>query len=626
MLGVSNAFKNAMQEPIKEIDTYFTYINAADDVVKIGADDILQNVKLITQSGLLRTSMLKLEMTYIGDLNLLDKRINLYSGVKLIDKTYEYAYYGEYIITEITFDKGKNITKVIGYNKMINTMIPYGTNDNYPISVYDFVLQCCEACELELENSSFLLSDYIIEAERYENIMDLTYRDILDDIAEISCSICLINESGKLEFRKPKITNEILTYANLMKLKLESEYGPVNSVVLSRQPQEDNVALFDQSSIDTNGLTEIKIGNNWIIDRDRENTISNIYNTLLGLKYYPFEAETEGLGYFEVGDIITLENENSEQFSTVLFNYSLTFNGGFKEKLYTSTESNTETNYSYVGGINKKFKNTEIIVDKQNKEIKSIIEDVEDTNKQISKLEQDIESFKFSLENGGGLNIIKNSVGWNELEFWEVEKDLNDYHVESISSVQVSKVSTSKSSIKISDNTISQEFNVKSGVTYTISMKYLNHFGDASAHIEDITNEFVIDISIVDNLSETTFTFTPTSNLCKLVIRGNDLWFTDLMLVEGENKRTWTPHQSEIYTNNVRIDEKGLEVFNSSQDTKTVINAQEFAIYDGISGEKNATFNRDLSEFQKSRFHKEMNIGKLRIIPTARGGQINVDD
>ncbi len=626
MLNVSDAFKNAMQEPIKELDTYFTYINENDEVVKVGANDTLQSVKLITQSNLLRTAMIKLEMTYIGDLNSLDKHINLYSGVKLSNDTYEYAYYGDYIITEITFDKEKNTTKVIGYNKMINTMIPYVANDNYPISVYDFVLQCCEACGLELENSSFLLSDYTIEAELYENISDLTYRDILDDIAEIACSVCLINESGNLEFRKPTITNEILTYANLMKLKLEIEYGPVNSIVLSRQPQEDNVALFDQASIDTNGLTEIKIANNWIIDRDRENIIPDIYNTLLGLKYYPFEAETEGLGYFEVGDIITLENENNEQFSTVLFNYGLTFNGSIKEKLYTTVESNTETNYSYTGGLDKRFKNTEIIVDKQNQEIKSIIEDVEGNNKQISKLEQDVESFKFSLESGGGLNIIKNSVGWNDLEFWGIEKDTGDYPVESVSSVQVSNVSTSKSSIKISDNTISQDFNVKNGITYTISMKYLNYFGYVNAYIEDSTNIFSIDVSVVNEIKETTLTFTPNSNLCKLVISGNDLQFTDLMLVEGESKRTWTPHQSEIYTSNVRIDEKGIEVFNSSQDTKTVINAQEFAIYDGVSGQKNATFNRDLSEFQKSRFHKEINVGKLRIIPTTRGGQINVDD
>ena len=46
-------------------------------------------------------------------------------------------------------------------------------------------------------------------------------------------------------------------------------YGPINSLVLAREPLNDNVYIQDEESIEENGLTELKISNNPILDIDR---------------------------------------------------------------------------------------------------------------------------------------------------------------------------------------------------------------------------------------------------------------------------------------------------------------------------------------------------------------------
>lgn len=86
----------------------------------------------------------------------------------------------------------------------------------------------------------------------------------------------------------------------------ESKYGPINSVVLARTPAEDNIAVTDNASVEENGLTEIKLANNEILDDDRETLAQPILDEIDGFYFYPFEATTEGHGWYETGDRVTI--------------------------------------------------------------------------------------------------------------------------------------------------------------------------------------------------------------------------------------------------------------------------------------------------------------------------------
>ena len=373
MVNVSAEFKTAMKQPIKELRSYIklpadTYIRSEDDLI---------SVKISGEGGLLKTVMRSFEGRYLGDHNILGLEVQVGIGVKLADSTFEYIDYGSFLVTKIEFNKETGITTATGYDLMIKTMQAYVPFANYPISMESFATGLASACGLTLASSGITNGSFIISAELFENINGITYREILQQIAEASGSIAMIGTDDQLYLKDVADTLEELTYSNLKKLKLYPEYGPVNSVVLSRQPAEDNIFLKDQVSITANGLTEFKISNNWILDNDREAAITPIYNKMLGLRYYPFEASTEGLGWYEIGDMITIIDDMNNSFIASIMGFSIFVDGGIKEILITKEPSKTVTNYSYAGTIGRRLSNTEIKVDKQNQDIALINEQLQ---------------------------------------------------------------------------------------------------------------------------------------------------------------------------------------------------------------------------------------------------------
>lgn len=448
MISASNAFKAAMKKPFKELKAY---IKLPDNTF-IRSDDDLISVKVNGEGALCKTLMKKFEGKFLGEHNLLGLEVNVGIGVKVAGGTYEYIDYGKFLITETTSIKESETTTVVGYDLMIKTMKAYELFATYPINLIDFASGIAGQCGLTLGNTVFVNSTWSVPGELYENIKDISYRDIITQIAEASGSIAIIGSDNKLYFKSVYYTNEQITYENLFKLKIEPEYGPINSVVLSRQPQEDNIVFVDQDSIDSNGLTEFKISNNWLFDHNREDAITSIFNQLEGIRYYPFEASTEGLGWYEIGDMVEILNEQSEAFGTLILSILISVDGGIKETILTKAENKTSTNYQYVGTIVKKLTNTEIKVDKQGQEIALLNEQLEDnyytkaeiniSNESIistvsetystktdleeyensisTKFEQTNNSFNFQFNEQG--QLITNLGGETQTKFDEISK------------------------------------------------------------------------------------------------------------------------------------------------------------------------------------------------------------
>lgn len=148
-----------------------------------------------------------------------------------------------------------------------------------------------------------------VQEDLWALISQEKYRDVINEIANITGSTAIVDSNNLLKFVPFSSPIDELTYSNLKKYKLGLPYGPINSVVLSRQPQNDDVALSDNVSITENGLTEAKIVNNEIADDDRPTFIQPLFNALNGTAFDGIEMETEGHGWYEIGDAIVVGEE-----------------------------------------------------------------------------------------------------------------------------------------------------------------------------------------------------------------------------------------------------------------------------------------------------------------------------
>lgn len=249
-------------------------------------------------------------------------------------------------------------------------------------------------------------------------------------------------------------------------------------------------------------------------------------------------------------------------------------------------------------------------------------ERVTDAENKISVLEQTADSLSVKIEEQyvGGMNYIQNSAGLNGMsDDWEYSGNVSTGTSTDISS----NTSSNSCFILGSESTLSQTVNeIVPDRSYTVSIRarkpyssytaffYIQYNGVKKEYLFDTTDSFDwTDFSVVlPDVSDSSITICAYS-------RDAPLYISDIMLTDGSIARKWTPAPNEIYTNEVKIDRKGIEVSNSKSKQKTVITNTEFSGY--YNNEKIFTLNKDETQTKKTTVDGELTIGKTKFIPLA---------
>ena len=309
MINVTDKFKQAMKEPVKMV----TASLVLDDNTVITGQDKLIKITIDSSGHLFGTATSVINIELFGtDYNLVDHTFSVVAKtlIDAVNDTWEEANLGLFYVEESTADFEKKTTKIKGYDLMGKlAKTPYNSGTiQFPCTVKELINQLAGRFDFTVDTNLDNLPNitYQIPEDLYAKISNCTYRDILGEIAGATATIAVFN--GKtLSFRDSKKKpdeDEIWTYDNLKTLKYKPKYGPVNSLVLARTPQEDNVAVADNASVANNGRTEVKLANNEILDDDRRKLITPIFNSVKDFSHHPFEAETTGFGWYKPGDLV----------------------------------------------------------------------------------------------------------------------------------------------------------------------------------------------------------------------------------------------------------------------------------------------------------------------------------
>ncbi len=432
MYTITDNFKTAIRGSARQVRARI--LNGEDIIADT---DDLQSLEIISDGSLCRTVMRQAKCVYFGDHNMLGNWVSPEVGVVLPNATTEYINYGGFKVVEVTEDIGGLTSTAKLYDRMYEALQPYALTPTYPITLLQLLQAICTELGWTLATTTFANSTISIERELFTE-SQLTYRQVLDMIAEASGTIIFFNKDDELELKTiSDSVLETLTTGDLISLKLETMYGELNSVVLSRQPQEDNIVQKDDESIAIYGLNEFKIVNNYILDNDRETYITPIFNVLNGIKYYPFKAQTIGLGYYEVGDRIKVTDLGGNQYEVLVMNINLKVSGSLIETIEAKIPEKTSTNYDYAGIIGRTIKNTEIKVDKQQGEIALLTEEIANAMtlpKQPEPPENpEVDDMYLDTDN----NVIYRWNGEEWLATGLTESDLENYYTKDETNAQI---------------------------------------------------------------------------------------------------------------------------------------------------------------------------------------------
>lgn len=348
-------------------------------------DDIMSCTKSF--SGDLFTSIMQyVDIELSGLIDVKDKEVTVKFGV-CMEEPYEYIDWGSFIIDNDTIEKSidKNTTKFTAYDALCKSCVDYVDIVTYPITLSNYLSAICNYLGYTLMTTTFTNSTNSIEEEKFLTEA-YTFRDVLDQIAGAAAGVIVL-KGNNLYVKYPTDIDFVIDENNLKSLSLLDKFGPINSVVLSLQPQEDNYYKQDEVSIESNGLTEIKIANNEIMNKNREDYADAILERLNGLYFYPFEFESFGYAFFEPYDLITIKDLEGNSYQSVIMNDTVTVTTGLNEKVSTSQPETTVTDYSKATSSEKQLYRTILEVDKQNQ---TIIASVKSAEEKISTISNSI--------------------------------------------------------------------------------------------------------------------------------------------------------------------------------------------------------------------------------------------
>ena len=322
-----------------------------------------------------------------------------------------------------------------------------------------------------------------------------------------------------------------------------------------------------------------------------------------GSSYWDLETGEVVIRGYASSDAIESVTRDIEGLDTTVSNHS--------ERL-SEFQSSVDGLNSYVSGMTETMQTLESSVSGEQQKVLEM-------QQQVSELQHSVEGLSVSVQEqfAGGINYIKNSAGLNGVtDDWETTGV-----VTTDNSTDVQSNTTSDSCFVLGDtSTLMQTITGVVPGAYTVSVRakktgtdYTSYFrvqynGNKYTYLFNTTETFgwTEYSAVIDDVQDGTIIVYAYNRL-------SALYLSDLILAEGNSVHKWTPAPNEIYTTEVKIDRRGIEVSNNESAQRTVINNTEFSGY--YNEEKIFTLNKDETITKKTTVDGELTVGKTKFVP-----------
>lgn len=288
-------------------------------------------------------------------------------------------------------------------------------------------------------------------------------------------------------------------YLKDINVNFGEKFGPINSVVLSRSANSDNIVLTDDESIETNGLCEMKISDNQILNfNNRDEYLEEIFEKLNGIEFYLNDYKSTGITYLELCDRYNVKIEGNT-YSCVMFNDEILVTQGLEENVYVERPEASETDYTKTDKTDRKINQAYIIVDKQNQEINAVVQNVDTISQLVDSQGEEINALGTrvtqNIENiTASVTAIQSEINEGVGKVKTTSATLDD-----------SGLSISTDTSKISTQITNNSFEIKDSGNNTLAFfGYDELEGISKAEMDNltVTNYFVAGVHRIEKYEE----------------------------------------------------------------------------------------------------------------------------
>jgi hypothetical protein len=386
MKAHTSEFKEIIPRLGRELDSIITY-ELNGETIELGGE-VLNSIAPHYEGAILKSVMKQLDIDSNIDIPL-GTELNYQFGVKTRNNevedyrdNYDYVNYGNYIVYSSEIQEDTKSYKITCYDKMLYAMKEYeNSNITYPITIRNYISALCNKLGLTFKNASdeFANYDKEIPTELYLSndgiSLDYTFRDVFDELAEVTASTICINNDDELEIRYINDTNDTIDeeYLKDVNVNFGEKFGPVNTIILSRSADSDKVALSNPINLADEDKIAIQISDNQIMnDNNRADFMPDILNKLYGLEYYANDFSSTGICYLDLCDKYNIKIGDNI-YSCIMFNDDVNITQGLEESIYTDMPEENETEYKYTSNDDRKVNQVYIMAKKNEGEIEAVV-------------------------------------------------------------------------------------------------------------------------------------------------------------------------------------------------------------------------------------------------------------
>lgn len=358
---------------IKPVLTYENNSISRNDIIKIRPH---------YSAGLIGTLMRGLEI----ELKTLvpTKSINFENTANYETDTKTKIYGTYYLKEEPTYNADTRTYTYQFYDEFLPLMIPYKSIEiTYPCTLNAYLKTLSKSlgltCNLEITNGN-----NILQTDKYIGL-DMTYRDVFEDIGKASFSLFeIVNKEVKIcNFKNNAISinDDLLKNKNIT---FDKKNGAFNTIIFSRSAGSDSLSKSIPENLSDDKKIAYKISDCQLLNgTDRGDYLDNILNKIYGLEYYVYDTELTGYGGFEPLQKIKFITSGKEFESYVLGNEEV-ITQGYEQTIKAPQTPTVEQDYSITDTDDRRLNQVNLIVDKQQKEINALANKVVDISSTAS--------------------------------------------------------------------------------------------------------------------------------------------------------------------------------------------------------------------------------------------------
>ena len=328
------------------------------------------------------------------------KEFRYYTGIKTAIGI-EWIDLGTYITQDPEPNNTTKINTVNAIDYMLKTNIEYTSDLQYSnnnITLGQVAQEACDKAGIILATTDFPNVDFIVDSNQFPQ--GTLIRQVISAIAQISGTVAKVRNDDKLYFITPKTTGpvrKVLNLSDYSEIEIKRATHPINLVSLGMSDVEgENVVMRDEQSILFDGENGLVINDNPFAytEAKRQQLITAIFNAVKGFEYKAYEMTAQGLPYLETLDNIQMVDFEGNTYNSFLFRFYHKSPNGLETEMSAPSITKATVAYQNVATAEQIAKRTEIIVNKQEQTITSIIENQGEFEDKLTRVEQDIDGIK----------------------------------------------------------------------------------------------------------------------------------------------------------------------------------------------------------------------------------------